>query len=82
MSASAASASTAASDFPPQKRQKSSFTEVDTLAINTIRLLAADMVQSANSGHPGAPMGCAPLAHVLFTRHLRCNPKDPKWVSR
>ena len=65
----------------PQKRQKASFFgEVDRLAIDTIRLLACDMVQAANSGHPGAPMGCAPLAHVLFRRHLRCNPADPKWV--
>ncbi len=65
-----------------QKRQKSQFTEVDWQAINTIRLLAGDMVQAANSGHPGAPMGCAPLAHVLFTRHLRCDPSDPKWVNK
>ena len=76
-SATAAPAITA----PLQKRQKSAFSEIDWKAINTIRVLAADMVQAANSGHPGAPMGCAPLAHVLFTRHLRCDPSDPKWVS-
>jgi transketolase len=58
------------------------FTEVDVKAINTIRVLSAEMVQAANSGHPGAPMGCAPLAHVLFSRHLRCNPSNPSWINR
>lgn len=58
------------------------FDEVDVRAINTIRVLSAEMVQAANSGHPGAPMGCAPLAHVLFSRHLRCNPANPKWINR
>jgi hypothetical protein len=77
------SASTATIPIAPiGKRQKSSFSEVDWESINTIRVVAADMVQAANSGHPGAPMGCAPLAHVLFTRHLRCDPNDPKWVSQ
>ncbi|KAJ2742627.1 Transketolase [Coemansia sp. BCRC 34301] len=57
-------------------------TGMDTLSINTIRVLAADMVQAANSGHPGAPMGCAPMAHVLFTRFLRCNPSNSKWLNR
>lgn len=56
------------------------FTELDNQCINTIRMLAADMVQHANSGHPGAPMGLAPTAHVLFSRFLRINPKDPHWV--
>ncbi|KAI9595878.1 transketolase TktA [Syncephalis fuscata] len=58
------------------------FHDVDRLAINTIRTLAIDMVQAANSGHPGAPMGCAPMAHVLFSRHLRCNPKNSLWFNR
>lgn len=49
-------------------------------AINTIRLLAADTVQKANSGHPGAPMGMAPMAHTLWTRFLRYSPSNPKWV--
>lgn len=57
------------------------FTEIDWKCINTIRLLSADMVQQANSGHPGAPMGLAPLAHVLFSRFLRFDPKDPHWVT-
>lgn len=56
------------------------FGEIDRKCINAIRILAAEMVQKANSGHPGAPMGLAPLAHVLFTRFLRCNPKNPLWV--
>ncbi len=51
-------------------------------AINTIRTLAMDAVQAANSGHPGAPMGAAPLAYVLWTRHLRHNPADPAWPDR
>lgn len=50
--------------------------------INTIRVLAAEMVQKANSGHPGAPMGCAPMAHVLFGKHLKFDPKNPDWISR
>ncbi|KAJ2054117.1 Transketolase [Coemansia sp. RSA 922] len=57
-------------------------TGINQLSINTIRVLAADMVQAANSGHPGAPMGCAPMAHVLFTRFLTANPKNSKWLNR
>src|SRR5512136_2609476 len=52
------------------------------LAINTIRLLAVDGVQKANSGHPGLPMGAAPMAYVLWQRHLRHNPKNPSWPDR
>ncbi|GAB4484803.1 MAG: transketolase [Anaerolineales bacterium] len=51
-------------------------------AINTIRFLAADAVQQANSGHPGLPMGAAPMAYALWTRHLRHNPRNPKWPNR
>ena len=51
-------------------------------AINTIRFLSADAVQQANSGHPGLPMGAAAMAYVLWTRHLRHNPRDPKWPGR
>jgi transketolase len=54
----------------------------DDLVINTIRFLAVDMVEKANSGHPGAPMGLAPLAYLLWTRHLRFNPGDPAWPNR
>ena len=50
--------------------------------INTIRLLAADAVQRARSGHPGMPMGAAPMAYVLWTRHLRHDPANPQWPNR
>lgn len=53
---------------------------IDQRAIDTIRTLSADIVQKAKSGHPGAPMGMAAMAHVLFSKHLRFNPKNPKWV--
>jgi len=59
-----------------------SFTEVDKRAVNTIRVVACDMINKANSGHPGAPMGCAPMAHVLFTKFLKCNPNNSKWINR
>jgi transketolase len=52
------------------------------IAINTIRFLAVDMVERANSGHPGAPMGQAALAYQLWTRHLRFDPDDPAWLNR
>ena len=51
-------------------------------AVNTIRMLSADMVQQANSGHPGMPMGAADMAFVLWTRHLRFDPDDPRWLGR
>jgi len=56
--------------------------DVDQLAINTIRFLAVDMVEKAQSGHPGAPKGQAPLAYLLWTRHLRHNPDNPDWPNR
>jgi transketolase len=55
---------------------------VHQLCVNAIRILAMDAVQAANSGHPGAPMGLAPAAYVLWTRHLRHNPADPAWPGR
>lgn len=51
-------------------------------AINTLRFLSADAVQKANSGHPGLPMGAAAMAYTLWTRHLRFNPRNPKWPGR
>jgi transketolase len=57
-------------------------TEIDRRAINTIRCLAMDAVERADSGHPGMPMGAAPMAYVLWTRHLRHNPADPDWPDR
>ena len=57
-------------------------TGLDALCINTIRTLAMDAVQAANSGHPGAPMGLAPAAYVLWTRVMKHNPENPAWVDR
>ncbi|CAG8621284.1 10916_t:CDS:10 [Cetraspora pellucida] len=55
---------------------------LDLLTVNTIRTLAADVVRKASSGHPGAPMGCAPMAHVVFSRFITANPANPKWPNR
>jgi transketolase len=55
---------------------------IEQKAIDTIRVIAADTVRAANSGHPGAPMGCAPIAHVLFTKFLHANPKNPYFMNR
>ncbi|EPZ32051.1 Transketolase domain-containing protein [Rozella allomycis CSF55] len=55
------------------------FEDLDWRCINTIRTLSADTVQKANSGHPGAPMGCAPMAHVLFSRFMNFSPGNPHW---
>jgi transketolase len=51
-------------------------------SVNTLRFLSADMVQKANSGHPGLPMGCAAIAYTVWTRHLKHNPKNPSWPNR
>ncbi|HLB28083.1 MAG TPA: transketolase, partial [Dehalococcoidales bacterium] len=59
-----------------------SSSQIEELSINTIRFLAVDMVQQANSGHPGAPMGMAPMAYVLWTKFLKHNPTDPAWPDR
>jgi transketolase len=55
---------------------------LDELCINTVRMLSVDMVQKANSGHPGMPMGAAPMAYVLWTKFLRHNPNHPRWPDR
>jgi len=57
-------------------------TSLDQLCINTVRTLAMDAVQQADSGHPGTPMALAPLAYVLWQRHLRYNPANPDWFGR
>jgi transketolase len=57
-------------------------TDIDTLSINTIRTLSIDAVQQADSGHPGLPMGAAPMAYALWTRLLRHNPRNPHWFNR
>lgn len=59
-----------------------SATELQELAINTIRTLSIDAVQKANSGHPGLPMGAAAMAYTLWQKHLRHNPHNPKWDNR
>jgi transketolase len=56
--------------------------QLEQLAVNTIRFLAADAVQQANSGHPGLPMGAAPMAYVLWTRYLKHSPSNPRWPDR
>jgi transketolase len=56
--------------------------DLDTLCINTIRMLCADAVQRANSGHPGLPMGAAAMAYTLWTRFLHHNPENPNWPNR
>jgi len=55
---------------------------IDELCINTIRMLSVDMVQEANSGHPGLPLGAAPMAYVLWTKFLKHNPQNPQWPDR
>ena len=56
--------------------------DLDQLCVNTIRTLAMDAVQKANSGHPGTPMALAPVAYVLWDRHLKHNPRNPHWANR
>jgi len=58
------------------------FDDVDQLAVTTIRALSIDAIERANSGHPGAPMGLAPVAYLLFTRFLKHDPSDPGWPDR
>jgi transketolase len=57
-------------------------TSLDTLSIDTLRLLAVDTVEKAKSGHPGAPMGCAPIAYALFHKIMKHNPGHSKWADR
>jgi transketolase len=56
--------------------------DLQTRSINALRFLSADGVQKANSGHPGLPMGSASMAYTIWTRHLRHNPRNPKWAGR
>ena len=55
---------------------------INQKAVNTLRILSADQVQKANSGHPGLPLGAAPIAYELWANHLNHNPKNPNWVNR
>src|SRR5262245_41134007 len=56
--------------------------DIEQLSIDTVRVLAADAVQKANSGHPGMPMGAAPMGHVLWSKFMHYDPKDPQWPNR
>ncbi|MFI5348750.1 MAG: transketolase [Elusimicrobiota bacterium] len=66
-------------NMPPDNASASS---LDRLSVDTIRFLSVDAVQKADSGHPGLPLGAAPMAYVLWTRFLRHNPRNPKWFDR
>ena len=55
---------------------------IDIKSINTIRVLSADGIEKAKSGHPGLPLGSAPIAYELFTHHMKHNPKNPTWANR
>ncbi len=55
---------------------------IEQQGINTVRILAADAVQKANSGHPGTPMGLAPVGHVLWAEIMNYNPQNPEWANR
>lgn len=57
-------------------------TTVEEMSVNAIRFLSIDGVEKANSGHPGLPMGCAPMAYVLFRDVMKYNPKNPQWFNR
>ena len=65
-----------------KKSSPKSRSNIDYLCINTIRTLAMDAVQAAKSGHPGAPMGLAAVAYVLWTKVLKHNPSNPAWMDR
>src|SRR5260370_37953663 len=67
---------------PVQKENTNTTPDLDQLCINTIRTLTVGGVEKAESGHPGLPLGAAPMAYVLWTRYLRHNPKNPKWENR
>jgi len=64
------------------QQERNATPELDQLCINTIRALTLDAVQKANSGHPGLPLGSAPMAYVLWTKFMNYNPRNPKWENR
>jgi transketolase len=63
-------------------QQQDQQNELDQLSINALRFLAVDAVQKANSGHPGAPLACAPIAYLLYHKLMKHDPSDPKWIDR
>ena len=64
------------------EQQDSKQNELDQLSINALRFLAVDAVQKANSGHPGAPLGCSPIVYLLYHKVMKHDPADPKWIDR
>ena len=64
------------------RRGKIMFNDKDIIAVNTLRALSVDQVEQANSGHPGLPMGAAPMAYALWAGHLNIDPKHSKWINR
>ena len=72
----------AASQHSVTSQTESASARLDRLCIDAIRVLSMDAVQKADSGHPGTPMALAPLAYVLWTRHLNFDPSDPSWLNR
>src|SRR5512142_2685388 len=68
--------------LPRRSPLRAASPELTKKCVDTIRFLAADAVQKANSGHPGMPMGAAEMAFVLWTRHLRFDPAAPRWLGR
>ena len=56
--------------------------DIETMSVNAIRVLSADAIQKAKSGHPGLPLGSAAMAYELFAHHMKHNPKDPDWANR
>jgi transketolase len=71
-----------ASVAEPATVDKTTDTSLVEKSVNSIRFLAIDAVEKANSGHPGLPMGCAPMGHILYDEVMRYNPKNPYWFNR
>lgn len=61
---------------------KSQFTDQDQQAVNALRFMSIDMIERAHSGHPGSPMGMAPLAYTLWEKFMHFSPRDPQWLNR
>jgi hypothetical protein len=75
------SAPRAAAPSPVETLEKTDVAVLEK-SVNTIRFLAIDAVEKANSGHPGLPMGCAPMGHILYDEFMKYNPKNPYWFNR
>ena len=64
------------------RARQQDFTISDQLAVNALRFMSIDMIEAAKSGHPGSPIGMAPMAYVLWEKFLNFNPQDDKWLNR